>query len=161
MKDFCPMFPLDLCFVFGLGQAYQKRKKVGEINTCILFWHIVCIYCHHTLSGVSYKDVCVWIVRIKICWPDLQIYFIFKIPLSICFFTRYMNKILQGLRVARRPWPDAGRKKSKKHSKINFFVKKLKLQQQHNFFCIFLLVMQKYWGKQIFKNQRFPEVAEK
>ena len=29
------------------------------------------------------------------------------------------------------------------------------------FFCIYLLVMPKYWGKQIFTHGRFPEVVEK
>ena len=29
------------------------------------------------------------------------------------------------------------------------------------FFCIYLLVMPKYWGKQIFAHGRFPEVDQK
>ena len=29
------------------------------------------------------------------------------------------------------------------------------------FFCIYLLVMPKYWGKQIFSHGRFPEVGQK
>ena len=29
------------------------------------------------------------------------------------------------------------------------------------FFCIYLLVMLKYWGKQIFTLGRFPEVDQK
>ena len=29
------------------------------------------------------------------------------------------------------------------------------------FFCIYLLVMPKYWGKQIFAHGRFPEVGKK
>ena len=29
------------------------------------------------------------------------------------------------------------------------------------FFCIYLLVMPKYWGKQIFTHGRFPEVGQK
>ena len=30
-----------------------------------------------------------------------------------------------------------------------------------SFFCIYLLVMPKYWGKQIFNLGRFPEVGQK
>ena len=45
----------------------------------------------------------------------------------------------------------------KKARKSFFFVKK----KLHNFFCIYLLVMPKYWGKQIFTHGSFPEVGQK
>ena len=61
----------------------------------------------------------------------------------------------------RRPWPNAGRKKSKKRSKINFFSKKHKNYLKKYFFCIYILVMPKYWGKQSFAHGRFPEVGQK
>ena len=47
----------------------------------------------------------------------------------------------------RRPGPNAGHKKQKKRPKISFF-------------CIYLLVMPKYWGEQIFTHGRFPEVEQ-
>ena len=40
--------------------------------------------------------------------------------------------------------------------KKRFFPLKKKLQK-NIFFCIYLLVMPKYWGKQIFTHGRFPE----
>ena len=30
VKDFCPRLPLDLCFDFGLGQAFQKIYEAGN-----------------------------------------------------------------------------------------------------------------------------------
>ena len=43
-------------------------------------------------------------------------------------------------------------KKNRKIAKKNYL----------NFFlCIYLLVMPKYWGKQIFAHGRFPEVGQK
>ena len=42
----------------------------------------------------------------------------------------------------------------------SFFVKKYKLPKKI-FVCIYLLVMPKYWGKQIFTHGRFPEVGQK
>ena len=45
--------------------------------------------------------------------------------------------------------------KSRKNArKSAFFRKKI-------FFCIYLLVMPKYWGKQIFTHGRFPEMGQK
>ena len=44
-------------------------------------------------------------------------------------------------------------------SKINARGKKNYLK--FFFFCIYLLVMPKYWGKQIFTHGRFPEVGQK
>ena len=52
-------------------------------------------------------------------------------------------RILQGLRVAQAA------------------VKNLKLSKKIYFFCIYLLVMPKYWGKQIFTHGRFLEVGQK
>ena len=73
--------------------------------------------------------------------------------------TENCHQILQGLGVGpgsaterwpsrkiARKWPIFLRKKNY----LNFF-----------FFCIHLLVMPKYWGKQIFRHGRFPEVGEK
>ena len=48
----------------------------------------------------------------------------------------------------RWPLPNAGNKKKKKRPKISFF-------------CIYLLVMPKYWRKQIFTHRSFPEVGQK
>ena len=66
------------------------------------------------------------------------------------------QEILQGLGVdpgsATECWPYR-----KNAQKSFFFVKKLKLPK--HFFQIFFLVMQKYWGKQIFRQGGFPEVA--
>ena len=45
-----------------------------------------------------------------------------------------------------------------KNRKIN---KKSALPKKKFFFCIYLIVMPKYWGKQIFTHGRFPEVGEK
>ena len=50
---------------------------------------------------------------------------------------------------------DAGCKKKKKCQKISFFVK-----NKNTFFCIYLLVMPKYWGKQIFAHERLPKVGQ-
>ena len=65
-------------------------------------------------------------------------------------------KILQGLRVgpgsATKRWPS--RKNAQKSLKKN-------LSKKICFLCINLLVMPKYWGKQIFTHGRFPEVGQK
>ena len=62
----------------------------------------------------------------------------------------------------RRPWPNAGRKKSKNRSKISFFsLKNLNYFFLNILFCIYFLVMPKYWGKQLFAHRRFPEVGQK
>ena len=51
--------------------------------------------------------------------------------------------------------------KSRKLSeKTLFFLKKIKFCQIFFFFCIFFLVMPKYWGEQIFAHGRFPEVTK-
>ena len=42
-----------------------------------------------------------------------------------------------------------------------FSLKHKNYLNKDNFFCIYLLVMPKYWGKQIFTHGRFPEVGEK
>ena len=38
---------------------------------------------------------------------------------------------------------------------------KNKITLKKYFFCIYILVMPKYWGKQIFAHRRFPEVGQK
>ena len=60
-----------------------------------------------------------------------------------------LNGILQGLRVAQAAGTQF------------FFVKKNKNYQKNVFFCIYLLVMPEYWGKQIFSLGSFPEVDQK
>ena len=56
----------------------------------------------------------------------------------------------------RRPWLNAGRKKSP------FFIKKIRFTpQKYFFFCIYLLVMPKYWVKNYFAHGSFPEVGQK
>ena len=42
-----------------------------------------------------------------------------------------------------------------------FLVQKLKLPKTIFFFCIYLLVMPKYWGKPIFTHGSFPKVGQK
>ena len=42
-----------------------------------------------------------------------------------------------------------------------FFFKKLNLPPKNIFFCIYLLVMPKYWVKNYFAHGRFPEVGQK
>ena len=42
-----------------------------------------------------------------------------------------------------------------------FFIKKNKNYLTNIFFCIYLLVMPKYWGEQIFTHGIFPEVVQK
>ena len=49
--------------------------------------------------------------------------------------------------------------KSRKNAKKSFFF--LKKKKITYFFFIYLLVMSKYWGKQIFTQGRFPEVGQK
>ena len=44
---------------------------------------------------------------------------------------------------------------------VFFSRKKMKITQQKYFFCIYLLVRLKYWGKQIFTHGSFPEVDQK
>ena len=57
----------------------------------------------------------------------------------------------------RRPWPNAGCKKLKNYRK-----KRIEKNYLNKFFfCIYLLVMPKYWEKQIFTHWRFPEVGQK
>ena len=52
--------------------------------------------------------------------------------------------------------------KSQKIARKSFFFrKKYKLPKKNIFFCIYLLVMPKYWGKQIFTHGRFSEVGQK
>merc|ERR1711892_509423 len=52
--------------------------------------------------------------------------------------------------------------KSRKNiRKITFFLKKIKFTQKKYFFCIYLLVMPKYWGRNYFAHGRFPEVVQK
>ena len=46
--------------------------------------------------------------------------------------------------------------KRRKTAKISFIITK-----KNRFFCIYLLVMPTYWGKQIFTHGRFPEVGQK
>ena len=41
-----------------------------------------------------------------------------------------------------------------------FFHKKIKITKK-NFFCIYLLVMPKYWGKNYFAQGSFPKVGQK
>ena len=48
-------------------------------------------------------------------------------------------------------------KRRKNARKSVFFVKNLKI---NFFFFIYLLVMAKYWGKQIFTHRSFPEVGQ-
>ena len=48
----------------------------------------------------------------------------------------------------------------KNPKKSTFFCKKNK-NYLNFFFCIYLLVMPKYWGKQTFTNGRFPEVGRR
>ena len=52
--------------------------------------------------------------------------------------------------------------KSRKNGKKNllFFRKKIKFTPPI-FFCIYLLVMPKYWGKNYFAHGSFPEVGQK
>ena len=69
--------------------------------------------------------------------------------------------ILQGLRVAQAAVTERWPYKVEKRSKITFFSLKKKLTKKNIFFCIYLLVMPKYWGKQIFAHGRFPEVGQK
>ena len=62
----------------------------------------------------------------------------------------------------RRPWPNAGRRKQKKRPKNHlFFLKKIKFTPPNFFFCIYLLVMPKYWVKNYFAHGRFPKVGQK
>ena len=58
------------------------------------------------------------------------------------------------------PRPNAGRRKKSRENYLFFWGGK-KLPKKSFFFCIYLLVMPKYWGKQIFTHGRFPEVGEK
>ena len=51
--------------------------------------------------------------------------------------------------------------KSRKDGKKSAFFSKKKKNYQKNLFCIYLLVIPKYWGKQIFTHGRFPEVGQK
>ena len=52
--------------------------------------------------------------------------------------------------------------KSRKTSeKSPFFLKKIKFTPKKYFFCIYLLVMPKYWVKNYFAHGRFPEVGQK
>ena len=48
--------------------------------------------------------------------------------------------------------------KRRKNAENHFFSRKKKYLKKN---CIYLLVMPKYWGKQIFTHGRFPEVDEK
>ena len=70
---------------------------------------------------------------------------------------RKRERILQGLGVAqaavteRWPW-----KEEKTPENQLFFCKKIK----NIFICIYLLVMQKYWGKQIFSLRSFLEAKD-
>ena len=70
--------------------------------------------------------------------------------------------ILQGLRVAQAAvterWP---LKAEKTAEKISFFRKEIKFTPKKYFFCIYLLVMPKYWGKTYFAHGSFPEVCQK
>ena len=50
---------------------------------------------------------------------------------------------------------------AKNRAKMTFFSGGKKITPQIFFCCIYLLVMPKYWGKQIFTHGRFPEVGEK
>ena len=52
-------------------------------------------------------------------------------------------------------------KRKKIVRKSFFFVNKLKLPPKKYFFCIYLLVMPKYWGKNYFAHGSFPEVGQK
>ena len=53
-------------------------------------------------------------------------------------------------------------KSKKNRSKITFFFRgKKNYPKNIFFFCIYLLDMPKYWGKQIFAHGRFPEVGQK
>ena len=70
--------------------------------------------------------------------------------------------ILQGLRVARRPWPNTGQKKQKNVRKITFFSLKNKIYPKKIFFfCIYLLVMPKYWVKNYFAHGRKKKKRKK
>ena len=55
------------------------------------------------------------------------------------------------------PRPNADRAEKTRENQLFLLKKKL----PSFFFYIFLLVMPKYWGKQIFTHERFPEVGEK
>ena len=54
-----------------------------------------------------------------------------------------------------------GRKIRKNGRKIIFFVYKLNLPPKNIFFCIYLLVMPKYWVKNYFAHGRFPDVGSR
>ena len=49
--------------------------------------------------------------------------------------------------------------KSRKNARKSVFCRK-KNKNYPNFFCIYLLVMPKYYGKQIFAHGSFPEVED-
>ena len=51
--------------------------------------------------------------------------------------------------------------KSRKTLENQFFFVKKKIPKKHFFCCIYLLVMPKYWGKQIFTHGRYSEVGQK
>ena len=52
--------------------------------------------------------------------------------------------------------------KSRKNArKSHFFRKKINLLKTNIFFCIYLLVMPKYWRGNYFAHGSFPEVGEK
>ena len=49
----------------------------------------------------------------------------------------------------------------KRPKKTPFFLKKIKFTPPKFFFCIYLLVMPKYWVKNYFAHGRYPEVGQK
>ena len=66
--------------------------------------------------------------------------------------------ILQGLRVAQAAVTTLAVKSRKTAEKNR---KKKKLTPQKYLFCIYLLVMPKYWVTNYFAHERFPEVGQK
>ena len=80
----------------------------------------------------------------------------------ISFYRVRHNKYSRDWGWPRRPWPNAGLEKQKKRPKNHlFFFLKKNLPQKNIFFCIYLLVMPKYWVKNYFAHGRFPEVGQK
>ena len=52
-------------------------------------------------------------------------------------------------------------KRRKTAEKSAFFLKKIKIPLKRYFFCIYLLVMPKYWVKNYFAHGSFPKVGQK
>ena len=68
-----------------------------------------------------------------------------------------INNILQGLGVG----PGSATKRWPLLENDLFFWGEKKLPKKIFFFCIYLLVMPKYWVKNYFAHGRFPEVGQK